>query len=212
MKNLTLSILVLGACFAVFTNVQAQAGMIYMDFNRLEKGDNEAKIGRYMTNMMGSKVTIDDAEVRDNWDGDWPYWEGKNGGDDYLRCNVESGDIEIIFKKPIIRVKGDGYAFDTRNGYDYYVKGYDASYGNSHENPKGSSFVQQLGILTGDGHEAPFDITFSRPVTLLVLSNSGKDWVGIDNLYVEAVPVPGAGLLGMIGIGVTGWLKRRKAL
>ncbi len=212
MRNLTLSLIALGACFTVFTSVQAQAEMTYFDFNWLERGDGGAKIDGYMTRMMGSKVTCDDAEVRDNWDNDPPLWEGKRGGDDYLRCNVETGDIEFIFSTPITRVKGDGYAFDTRNGYDYYVKGYDAGYGNSHENPKERALVQQLGIYTGDGHEAPFDITFKRPITLLVLSNSGKDWVGIDNLYVQPVPVPGAGMLGMLGMGITGWLKRRKVL
>ena len=231
MRNLTLSIIALGACFLVFTNVQAQAEWTTFDFELLEGdlGHGLPEINRYMSAMMGCKVVADDAQVIDNEDivdynrahgTSYPTWLRKGYYDDFLRCNVYSGDIEIVFEKPIIAVKGDGYAFETRNGAEFYVKGYDSTYGSSIENPCSSALVGKLDLMTGSsstGHDAPFEITFSRPVTLLTLSTfphdgTGKYCIGIDNLAVEPVPVPGAGLLGMLGMGITGWLKRRKTL
>lgn len=215
MRNLTLSLIVLGVCFTVFTSVPAQAEWTLFDFNDvlgINGTDSDTAISRYMTGVMGSTVIADDVEVRDNWDSDNPIWAGKAGADDFLRCDSATGDLELIFSDPISRVTGDGYAFYTQNGYDYHIRGYDASYGGDHENPLSSSLVTEYSIYTGSGHDAPFDVVFDRPVSLLVLSNGGREWIGVDNLSVQTTPVPGAGLLAVIGMGVTGWLKRRKTL
>ena len=214
MRNLTLSIIALGACFTVFTSVQAQANMTLFTFDDgIEDESSDLSISRYMTGVMGSRVIVDDAEVNDNND-EWfdTYWFHKDWSDNFLRCDTRSGDIEIIFNKPITRAYGDGYAFIPQFGYDYHVMGYDDTYGSDHENPLPGALVNSQSINTGWGLEADFDLACVRTVSLLVLSNGGKDWIGVDNLCVQPVPVPGAGLLGALGMGVTGWLKRRKTL
>jgi hypothetical protein len=43
-------------------------------------------------------------------------------------------------------------------------------------------------------------------------SNKGGDDFAIDDITMTAVPVPGALVLGGIGAGVAGWLRRRRAL
>ena len=212
MKKLTITTIFSLAVIMTVASLPAQANWTKFKFDELGKTDNDNMISRYMSKIYGSKVICDDAEVRDNWDGDAPFWEGKHGSDDYLRCDVQSGDIELIFKKPIMAIKGDGYAFRTRNGYDYHVRCYSADYGKSHENPNSDKMIMEHSMYTGSGHEAPFELYFKKPVTLVCLSNSGKEWIGADNLCVKAVPVPGAGLLGTLGLGVVGWLKRSRTL
>ena len=53
-------------------------------------------------------------------------------------------------------------------------------------------------------------------VTTVSLSfeGAGSDNVGmlLDNVKIQAVPVPGAFLLGGIGVGIAGWLKSRRSL
>lgn len=114
MRNLTLSIIALGACFLVFTNVQTQAA--WSDFG----------FGEYNNNDNGTTYNF--------------------GGNSL-------------------------FDFGDRGNYgDYGDRGDYGDWGN--------------------------------------YGNYG------DNGSVETVatPVPGAGLLAMLGMGITGWLKRRKTL
>ena len=180
----------------------------------IEDTGSDSAIGTYMSGIYGSEVVVDDAEVRDNRD-DNPDWGGKNSRDNFLRVDVSSGDMEILFLgQTISRAYGDGYVFDRQIGSDFHVYGYDDSYG-SHENPNRSALVGSQSINTWFGRTANFDVTFASPVTLLVFSDNGVEDIGIDNLSVEEsvnMPVPGAFALTGIGASLVGWMRRRKMI
>ena len=176
------------------------------------------KISELLTGVYGSGIKVEDAEIRDNDDGDPPVWEGTSNWDNFLRVQTTfSNDMEIAFLEvPISEASGDGYAFVTEVGpnHDFTVTGYGIDYG-SMENPNAGSYVNSQGVYTGSGHDAPFSLEFDEPVYLLVFSGLGIDeTVGIDNLTVESVsmPVPGAFVLTGIGASLVGWMRRRKMI
>ncbi len=62
-----------------------------------------------------------------------------------------------------------------------------------------------------------WDIWTAAPVSGVTLSfqnTDGGDKIGplLDNVQLTAVPAPGAIILGSLGIGLVGWLRRRRAL
>jgi hypothetical protein len=48
-------------------------------------------------------------------------------------------------------------------------------------------------------------------IAYVELSDSGNTFV-VDDFTLQAIPAPGAILLGSIGVGLVGWLRRRRAL
>lgn len=184
-------------------------------FAGLEDSQDNGAISALLTGVYGSPIHIEDSEIRDNDDGDLPIWEGKEGWNNFLRVQASSGDMEICFlEDPIMAAWGEGYAFktDATSDPDFLVTGYGINYGDQ-ENPNASSYIGSQGVWTGSGHDAPFSIVFDKPVYCLVFSGlGGSESVGIDNLSVQAAPVPGAFALSGIGLGLVRLLRRRRML
>ena len=67
----------------------------------------------------------------------------------------------------------------------------------------------------GDNSQSFLGITDSESFSEIYIhmsSQSGLNGVGIDDVEYGVVPVPGAFLLGGIGAGIVGWIKRRRCL
>lgn len=188
--------------------VAAQAAPTLFTFDSLNLLDGENAISQYMSNLYGSKVVVDDAVV----------WQGDGfGTTKYITtlnpCNpFWDGNFEIKFREEGVRcVSFDWFVFDDTSGADFTFKAYDAN-GNKiwqwNAELAGESCRNQTG---GGTYCADFG---GLVATRLYFSNAGVHDVGIDNLRVNwcVIPAPGAVLLGSIGIGLVGWLRRRESL
>jgi hypothetical protein len=212
MRNLKL-ISILSICLVG----AAQADLF--TFDALSNGNRDTQVSTYMTGVSGSAVTASGVRAGDNtyWaaSGDWL---GKANGDVFVKT-YGSSDLEIVFAtKPFLQTGGQGYVFSATSGADFTVKAYDSTYNSgtytwflwklpyTGEDPNPSALVYSNSWNASAGTQIDFSAVFTRPVSLLVFSDSGSYDVGIDNLYVgtPSVPVPGAVLLGVLGLGAAG--------
>jgi len=210
MKQLMIAVAVVGVLGAS----SAQADVSF-SFDPLADGANSGQVSSYMTNLNGSGVTVTDARVdQGDWNGNASSYLWTAGG--------SFGDMEISFDEAVSSVSFMGYIFDATRGTDFSLKAYNADYGDggwSRYIPNPDAKVDTYNWWGGDDTQFFSGwIEFSEPVTLLVFSNSGLHDVGIDNLRIEGadipvepVPAPGAIVLGAIGLGFVGWMKRRLA-
>lgn len=94
-------------------------------------------------------------------------------------------DVETDFAVSGVEVNGVQYVFDENQGDD------------------SQSF---LGVIDTAG--------FTSARILMAYGDGAVNGVGIDDLQygtVVPIPVPGAALLGVLGLGLAGWIKRRVA-
>lgn len=95
-------------------------------------------------------------------------------------------------------------------GNDYYefgiLEAYDSS-GNLLDSASNPVAIGQYEIYTAEISRSLPDIKY------IIASGGNGDTIYLDNLIIsEPIPAPGAILLGGIGVGIIGWLRRRRAI
>lgn len=190
MKKATIALLAIAMVGMV------NAGTTYtFDFENAQFPGGTDALETYMQSIMGSDVTIENATVGNG------IIPGVLGPDQYMQSPLAGENwFKITFNDaPIVSASFDwGIELDAfyceADGVEVFSAGYGVwSSGNS-----GTLF-------------------FDAPVNTLYFHNCGLGQVQIDNLIVETannavVPAPGAVLLSGLGVGLVGWLKKRRTL
>ena len=167
----------------------AQASITF-DFEGVPFPAGPASIEAYMESIYNSDITVDNARVGDG------IFAGPLGPDNYIQdagfgehwFSISFNEVPIISASFDWAVQLDSF-YAEADGVEIFSAGWDLwDYGNSGT------------------------INFASPVTTLMFSNSGLGEIEVDNLTVKPIPVPGAILLGGIGVGIVGWLRRRRSL
>jgi hypothetical protein len=190
------SVAVALAFFALCAPTEAQ--IVSFDFNSLGFFARDREIGEYMTDLYGSAVSTDGA-VSSNDRSDIP--QGQT--DFFIATSLQlfdRGNFEILFEEvPIIAAQFEGHVIDATLGDDFQFIAF-----------SGDTEVYRL--QRNDGVEIFQSgwIQFSQPVDHIIISDSGRKDVGIDDFTVQIVPEPvTAGLLFLGSAGAL--LRRRKA-
>lgn len=210
----------------------AQADLITFDFEDLDVGNTETDISTYMSGLYPGSVTVLYAVVS-NTDSVGTIG-GPLGPDNFIKNTsgtpapgddppYNTGLFEISFDDttPIYSAQFDAGVFGaSQESTDFVMEAWD-KYGNPVGMTDGGGYVGAFaeGI---SGNEWVFStnwavdvavvsplLIFDGPVTRLVFHDDNLYDVGIDNLVVNTVPVPGAVLLGILGLSVAG-VKLRK--
>lgn len=174
----------------------ASADPVTFDFNSLGRLNRDPQISDYMTAVYGSAVTTGGARATDD--------TSVPGGttDMFIATSLQlldRGDFEILFQTlPIVSAQFEGHVLDPSPGDDFNFWAFSGSTEVLH-------FARDVGQETFDSGL----LQFSQPVDRLVISDSGRKDVGIDDLAVVAVPDPSGGLLLLAGVGAFA-ARRRK--
>lgn len=177
--------------------VQAGTTMFTFDDGGLVNVDKDDKISDYMTSKYGSNVTSSGAFVAKD-----PLFNNT-----FYISNYHTGtSFEIVFDEAITSASFDWFVFEAGDGSDFKYIAYDA----------GDNVVDWFVEYTNDNIGGVSGLReYATPVTRLFFSNDGFHDIAIDNLAVgsnySAIPAPGAILLASLGVGIVGWLRRRKS-
>jgi hypothetical protein len=180
----------------------AYASPVLFTFNDgLASGEGDIGISLYMSNGYPPLVIVNGAQVHG---GDGFH---SNPLDLYLWTRLQllnPGNIRILLGVPTTSVAFDGYIFDATPGADFTFTAYGLF---------GQVIHQQSWNPNADGTALSYSTgALPTPAYWLNFSNQGQHDIGIDNLRLTPIPVPGAVILGSIGIGLIGSLRRRKVL
>lgn len=188
--------LISGALGIVVLAASARADSVTFDFNSLGRFDRDRQISEYMTAVYGSGVTTNGARVTDE--------TSVSGGttDMFIATSLQllnRGDFEVLFESvPIISARFEGHVLDPTPGTDFNFRAFNGDTEIFH-------FFRNEGVEIFDSGV----LNFPQPVDRLVISDSGRKDVGIDDLTIVAVPDPASGLLLLAGVGAFA-ARRRK--
>ena len=188
----------------------AQADLVTFDFEALSSGDDAAAISTYMTGLYPSTVTVISAVAAIETSADLDPVYAPTTSTMYITPTTGQVDdppadfMRISFDIPILSAQLDAGVFgiSTHGNPDFTVLAYTADDVLVRRWEWGTNY-RTISMTT-----PLFDFS-SNPVTHLVFHNDYPGHIGVDNLTVSPVPVPGAILLGLLGLGAAG-LKLRK--
>ncbi len=176
---------------------QATPTLFTFDDGGLADGDGDIRLSLYMSSLYPPLVLVNGAQVHsgDGFSTNQYLWTRPQ--------LIGAGNILIGMAVPTTSVSFDGHIFNATGDADFTFTAFDLAgqviYQQSWDTGSGTSFFCSTGPLP-------------QPACFLNFSDSGKHDVGIDNLALEMVPVPGAALLAVIGAALVHHLRRRRAL
>jgi hypothetical protein len=186
LKNNLISIGTIMLCilFLMGGGVRTAEGS-YFDFNILACPGDSSDIESYMESIYGSNITVTNAIVGN---GGIP---GPLGPDHYIQSDISLGEdwFEISFDIPIIELSFNWGS--TLNRLIVEADGVE---------------IFDSGYVVYDFE--PFSMEFDAPVYALKFHDHFLGEVGIDDLDITAVPVPGA--FWLLGSGLVGFVGLRK--
>jgi len=201
--------------------------------NPLSTGDQDALVAAYMTEVYGSSVSVLGAQVS-VYQSDGSTAGAPLGPDQFIKNRNRFSEppydidtIEISFDTvPILNAQFEAgvFAASVHGSPDFVCEAYDAIGNPVGISDGGGANLGGVGSHTISGNQwiwytnwatdvsalSPL-LVFNSPVTRLVFHDDNQFDVGVDNLEVTPVPVPGAVLLGMLGLSVVGVKLRKRA-
>lgn len=180
----------------------AQAGLATFDFESVAGGTDAAAISTYMSNTYGSLVTVsaNTAVTMNTGPASYglPPWSTNSTSyiwSDPAPTTSNRTNIEITFETPIYGIAFQGFVFEASGGADFTFTAFGS---------KDGTQVYRQTWNDGVGEISPTWISFDQPVSFLHFSDNGEHAVGVDNLVVQAVPLPTSVLLGVFAVGLVG--------
>lgn len=176
-------------------------------FDSLSAGVDDASIGSYISSEYDSEVVTKGAVTADKG------WQGNEST--FITSGPESNGFEVCFLDQPVRSVS----------FDWFVSGADW---NSGIDISGFADTRASKIVTtfnknkfGVGYGGKARLFYDSGVSNVSFGNSGGNPIAIDNIRVKGdkgqitpahAPAPGSLILGSIGIGIVGWLRRRRGI
>ena len=137
------------------------------------------------------------------------YWGSSPGGGNYwTNCLPDNADNWGAARRDVLRISFDVPVSDL--GFDYWTSwGSGTVTFNFYDT---SNALIDTQVLSTSGWESS-SFAYGTGISYLDMLQPRDDWAyAVDNFNFTPIPAPGAILLGSIGAGLVGWLRRRRAL
>lgn len=168
--------------------------LVTFDFNSLDIRRGDSVISNYMTDVYGSDISTDGARSVAERDDD---------ADIFIATSLQllnRGDFIIEFLDvPILGARFEGHVIDATTSDDFRLRAFAGD--------------DEVFLFTRNVGEEVFDsgwLDFTVPVDRLIISDSGRRDVGIDDFTVQPVPEPATIMLAAVAVGFFAVTRHRR--